>query len=68
MVGRLNCGLSSNPRTFGRRPALVIIDVQKAIDHASWARHGGRNHLQAEAQNGQVAGRVAPQGTSVADV
>ncbi|HEY2016670.1 MAG TPA: cysteine hydrolase family protein [Bryobacteraceae bacterium] len=30
------------------RPALVIIDVQQAIDHPSWSRHGGRNHPEAE--------------------
>ena len=30
------------------RPALLIIDVQKAIDHPAWARHGGRNHPEAE--------------------
>src|SRR6266702_349334 len=28
--------------------ALAIIDVQKAIDHPAWARHGGRNHPEAE--------------------
>jgi nicotinamidase-related amidase len=31
------------------RPALVIIDVQKAIDHPHWTRHGPRNHPGAEA-------------------
>ena len=31
------------------RPALVIIDVQNAIDHSDWTRHGPRNHPQAEA-------------------
>ena len=30
------------------RPALVVIDVQKAIDRESWARYGGRNNPQAE--------------------
>jgi len=30
------------------RPALVVIDVQKAIDHPSWARYGGRNNPEAE--------------------
>lgn len=30
------------------RPALVVIDVQKAIDHPGWARYGGRNHPEAE--------------------
>ena len=29
-------------------PALVIIDVQKAIDDARWARHGPRNNPDAE--------------------
>src|SRR5580704_7477924 len=29
-------------------PALILIDVQKAIDHPSWARHGGRNNPNAE--------------------
>jgi len=28
--------------------ALIIIDVQKAIDHPDWSRHGGRNHPEAE--------------------
>jgi nicotinamidase-related amidase len=31
------------------RPALLIIDVQKAIDHPDWTRHGPRNHPDAEA-------------------
>jgi len=29
-------------------PALVVIDVQKAIDHEGWARYGGRNNPDAE--------------------
>ena len=29
-------------------PALMIIDVQKAIDDERWARHGRRNHPEAE--------------------
>jgi len=29
-------------------PALVIIDMQKAIDHESWARYGKRNNPEAE--------------------
>jgi len=38
------------------RPALVIIDVQKAIDHPDWARHGPRNHPEAEARMAQLLG------------
>ena len=30
------------------KPALVIIDVQRAIDDPRWARHGPRNHPGAE--------------------
>ncbi len=30
------------------RPALVVIDVQRAIDHPDWARYGPRNHPTAE--------------------
>ncbi|QIB33812.1 cysteine hydrolase family protein [Ancylobacter pratisalsi] len=29
-------------------PALIIIDVQKAIDHPKWAIHGPRNNPEAE--------------------
>jgi nicotinamidase-related amidase len=29
-------------------PALIIIDMQKAIDDASWAKHGPRNNVGAE--------------------
>jgi nicotinamidase-related amidase len=36
--------------------ALVMIDVQKAIDHPSWARHGPRNHPQAEARMARLLG------------
>jgi len=31
------------------QPALLIIDVQKAIDHAQWEQHGTRNNPSAEA-------------------
>jgi nicotinamidase-related amidase len=31
-------------------PALVVIDVQNAIDHPQWARHGERNNPNAERQ------------------
>jgi nicotinamidase-related amidase len=37
-------------------PALVIIDVQKAIDHPSWARCGPRNHPHAEMQMARLLG------------
>ena len=30
------------------QPALIVIDLQRAIDHPAWARHGGRNHPDAE--------------------
>jgi nicotinamidase-related amidase len=30
------------------RPALVVVDVQRAIDHPDWARYGPRNHPEAE--------------------
>jgi len=33
-----------------RRPALVLIDVQNAIDHPNWSRHGPRNHPEAESR------------------
>ena len=29
-------------------PSLIIIDMQKAIDDPSWAKHGARNHANAE--------------------
>ncbi len=29
-------------------PALLVIDVQRAIDHPQWRIHGDRNHPQAE--------------------
>ena len=29
-------------------PALIVIDVQKAIDHPKWRVHGDRNHPEAE--------------------
>jgi nicotinamidase-related amidase len=41
-------GLSSS------RPALVVIDVQKAIDHPDWARYGLRNHPEAERNIAQL--------------
>src|SRR5579871_5716899 len=31
-----------------RPPALLVIDVQMAIDHPDWARDGPRNHPDAE--------------------
>jgi nicotinamidase-related amidase len=31
-------------------PALIFIDVQKAIDHPKWRLHGGRNNPDAEAK------------------
>lgn len=33
---------------FPELAALVIVDVQKAIDHPRWLRHGPRNHPEAE--------------------
>ena len=30
------------------QPALIVIDVQKAIDHESWTRYGARNNPAAE--------------------
>ncbi|MBZ5625301.1 MAG: cysteine hydrolase [Acidobacteriia bacterium] len=40
---------------FGsKRPALVVIDVQKAIDHATWAQYGARNHPEAERNIAQL--------------
>jgi nicotinamidase-related amidase len=36
------------------RPALVIVDVQNAIDHPDWARHGPRNQPEAEAHMAQL--------------
>lgn len=36
------------------RPALVVIDVQKAIDHPDWARYGPRNHPAAERNIAQL--------------
>jgi nicotinamidase-related amidase len=36
------------------RPALVIIDVQNAIDHPDWGRYGPRNHPEAEARMAQL--------------
>jgi|SRR5579871_862322 len=33
---------------FSNPPALILIDLQKAIDHPDWARHGPRNHPDAE--------------------
>jgi nicotinamidase-related amidase len=41
-------GLSSS------RPALVVIDVQRAIDHPDWARYGPRNHPAAERNVAQL--------------
>jgi nicotinamidase-related amidase len=35
-------------------PALVIVDVQNAIDHPDWALHGPRNHPEAEARMTQL--------------
>jgi nicotinamidase-related amidase len=36
-------------QSFGsNRPALLVIDVQRAIDHPDWARYGPRNHPSAE--------------------
>src|SRR5450432_4667549 len=35
-------------------PALVIIDVQNAIDHPDWTRHGPRNNPEAEAHMAQL--------------
>ena len=37
------------PITISPRTALVIIDMQKAIDDPSWAKEGPRNHPHAEA-------------------
>ncbi|HXB72045.1 MAG TPA: cysteine hydrolase family protein [Candidatus Acidoferrales bacterium] len=37
-----------------QRPVLVIIDVQNAIDHPDWARHGPRNHPEAETHMAQL--------------
>ena len=33
---------------YGTAPALVIIDVQCAIDHPEWRQHGERNNPEAE--------------------
>src|ERR1700686_3155184 len=38
------------------RPALLIIDVQKAIDHPDWERHGPRNHPRAEVRMARLLG------------
>jgi nicotinamidase-related amidase len=35
-------------RACATDPALIVIDVQKAIDHPTWARHGKRNNPDAE--------------------
>jgi nicotinamidase-related amidase len=43
-------------QAYASRPALVIIDVQKAIDHPSWARYGPRNHPEAEARMARLLG------------
>lgn len=40
--------MSATDETSDMQPALIVIDVQKAIDHPAWARHGGRNHPDAE--------------------
>ena len=37
------------PLTISARTALVIIDMQKAIDDPSWSKEGLRNHPNAEA-------------------
>ena len=39
----------ARPVIITQRTALVIIDMQKAIDDPSWAKHGPRNHPNAEA-------------------
>jgi nicotinamidase-related amidase len=36
------------------QPALLLIDVQKAIDDVGWARHGGRNNRDAESNIAQL--------------
>ena len=46
-------------------PALVIIDVQNAIDHPDWARHGPRNHPEAETHLARLLGEWRRQGLSV---
>src|SRR6476661_2440762 len=38
----------THEETSDREPALIVIDLQRAIDHPAWARHGGRNHPDAE--------------------
>jgi nicotinamidase-related amidase len=42
------------PRYGSPRPALILIDVQNAIDHPDWTRHGPRNHPEAEARMAQL--------------
>src|SRR5690242_14455227 len=42
-------GLMAHSVTITSQTALVIIDMQKAIDNPSWAKDGPRNHPHAEA-------------------
>ena len=39
------------------RTALILIDLQKAVDHPRWARHGPRNNPAAEAAAAALLGR-----------
>jgi hypothetical protein len=48
------------------RTALVIIDMQKAIDDPSWAKHGPHNHPNAEAGALQLIERGALPGGTIA--
>jgi len=47
------------------RPALVVIDVQNAIDHPDWARYGPRNNPQAEARIAELLDAWRRQGLPV---
>ena len=39
------------------RTALILVDLQKAVDHRRWARHGPRNNPAAEAAAAALLGR-----------
>jgi nicotinamidase-related amidase len=40
-----------------QRTALILVDLQKAVDHPRWARHGPRNNPGAEAAAAALLGR-----------
>jgi nicotinamidase-related amidase len=48
--------------------ALLIVDVQKAIDSPVWARYGGRNNPQAEADMAAILGAWRQSGRPVIHV